>query len=110
MSLLHPHARLSDVPTGDTPGGPGVPGRGDRAAAAYGGHVPGVAFVRIPVTPGGVVRYLGAWQAGRPLALLDPDLAADTLADLVDRYEPAVVTDLDTGAVPQTPPAGYDRV
>ena len=110
MSLLHPRARLIEASTDLTLDGAGLSARVSAAAAAYTAMRPGVVFVRIPMTADGVVGYLGAWQARRPLALLDPDLAAETLADLVDRYEPAVVTSVDAGIVPAEPPDGYDRL
>jgi acyl-CoA synthetase (AMP-forming)/AMP-acid ligase II len=110
MSLLHPRARLIEVATGETLAGPALTGAVDAAATAYAARSRGVVLARIPVSTAGVVRYLGAWQAERPVALLDPDLAADILVDLVDRYEPAVVTGVDTGVLPDAAPTGYDRV
>jgi acyl-CoA synthetase (AMP-forming)/AMP-acid ligase II len=59
-------------------------------------------FALTPTRAGAVARYLGALSAGRPVALLDPDLARPALLDLLDRFVPALVT-----GVTQAPPDGY---
>ncbi len=65
---------------------------------APGGAVFALATVDVP----GVVRYLGALTADRPVLLLDPALDRTTLELLVRRFRPAAVT----GADGTTPP-GY---
>ncbi|MFB4283035.1 MULTISPECIES: AMP-binding protein [unclassified Nonomuraea] len=87
----HPQARL--VVSGN---GQGI--RGDelakyvgRAAANLDGLRPGPLFCAMRNTLASVFCYLGAWHAGRPVALLDPDLPAATLADLSERFKPAAL-------------------
>ncbi|GAA2622756.1 AMP-binding protein [Dactylosporangium fulvum] len=98
MTLLHPDARLIDAVTGAV-----VQGTALSAAGAYAGVIPGVVFLPMPTTVDAVVRYVSAFEAGRPLALLDPTLPPETLADFVDRFEPAVVV----GPLPGDVPKGY---
>ncbi|TMR89323.1 long-chain fatty acid--CoA ligase [Nonomuraea basaltis] len=54
-----------------------------------------------------VLRYLAAWQSGRPIALLDPDLPAGALADLAGRFRPAALLGF-TYAADGSPPARRD--
>jgi acyl-CoA synthetase (AMP-forming)/AMP-acid ligase II len=110
MSLLHPGARLTDAATGATLGGAALVDEVAAAAGAYAERLPGPVFLRIPVETAAVVRYLGAWQAHRPVALLDPALSGQILADLVDRFEPALVLGLDAAPEPDEAPKGYRRV
>jgi acyl-CoA synthetase (AMP-forming)/AMP-acid ligase II len=110
MTLLHPGARLVDARTGAALGGAELSGEVAAAAKAYARLTPGAVFVRIPVDIAAVVRYLGAWEAQRPVALLDPALAPQTLAALVDRFEPAIVLGLDATPVPNEVPTGYRLV
>ena len=88
MNLLHPEARVIDAATGATLDHTAV----DEAAAAFDRQPAGVVFAMMPTEVPAIARYLGALRAGRPIALLDPDLAPQTLADLVRRFAPAVVT------------------
>jgi acyl-CoA synthetase (AMP-forming)/AMP-acid ligase II len=98
MTLLHPDARLIDAVSGEVTAGAALHQEG-----AYAGLTPGVVFLRTPTTVDAVVRYVSAFEAGRPLALLDPALAAETLVDFVDRFEPAVVV----GPLPDEVPKAY---
>jgi acyl-CoA synthetase (AMP-forming)/AMP-acid ligase II len=98
MTLLHPDARLIDAVTGTERNGPALANSG-----AYADLSPGVVFLRTPTTVDAVVRYVSAFEAGRPLALLDPALPAETLVDFVDRFEPAVVA----GQLADEIPKGY---
>jgi acyl-CoA synthetase (AMP-forming)/AMP-acid ligase II len=98
VNLLHPGARVIDAATGETLRGTDV----DAAAAFFTGQPSGVVFALTATTVPAVARYLGALRAGRPVALLDPDLARPALLDLVTRFEPAVVTGIDA-----EPPVGY---
>ena len=49
-----------------------------------------------------VLTYLGAFESGRAIALIDPALDADVLAGLVSRFRPAAVLSASGDA-----PAGY---
>ncbi|GIG60766.1 AMP-dependent acyl-CoA synthetase [Longispora fulva] len=95
MSLLHPDARLVDAVTGDVLGGAALTAEVAAVTAALAGLTPGVVFARMSTDAAAVTRYLGTWDAARPVALLDPALPGRTLADLVDRFAPAVVLGLD---------------
>jgi acyl-CoA synthetase (AMP-forming)/AMP-acid ligase II len=110
MSLAHPAATLIDAGTGVVLGGPALDGEVSGAAQAYARRPDGVVFLRFPVAVPAVVRYLGGWLAGRPLALLDPRLGEPVLADLVGRFEPALVVGVDAAPVPAGPPEGYRAV
>lgn len=109
MGLVHPEARLVDSVSGAVLGGNALAAQVEAAAAAYAHHPAGVVFARIPVAVDAITRYLGAWSAHRPVALLDPDLAPATLTDLIARYRPALVTGLDAApaALPAKEPHGY---
>ncbi|AGL14131.1 AMP-binding protein [Actinoplanes sp. N902-109] len=98
MNLLHPGARVVDAVTGETLADADV----DAAATYFARQPPGVVFALTATTVPAVARYLGALRAGRPVALLDPDLARPALLDFIARFEPALVT----GASGE-PPAGY---
>ncbi|MEV0131685.1 AMP-binding protein [Dactylosporangium sp. NPDC050688] len=91
MTLLHPDARLIDAATGAELSGVPLREAVHAAVAGFAQLTPGVVFLRTPTTVEAIVRYLGAFEAGRPLALLDPGLPAETLADFVERFEPAAV-------------------
>lgn len=115
-SLLHPDARIVDVAEGTTVGGSELAARVTAAADAYAAHPAGAVFLRIPIKVAPIVRYLGAWQASRPVALLDPGLPDEAFTSLVARYQPAAVVGLgagggedESGAVPVAP-AGYEAV
>jgi acyl-CoA synthetase (AMP-forming)/AMP-acid ligase II len=98
VNLLHPGARVVDAVTGETLRPEDV----DAAAAAFAQLPPGVVFALTPTELGAVARYLGALAAGRPIALLDPDLDDTVLRGLVGRFEPVQVTGVRTA-----PPEGY---
>ncbi len=104
MQLLHPEARLIDAVTGAVLGGTDLARQIGEAADAYREQPDGVVFLRIPLTVDAVVHYLGAWQADRPVALLDPGLPAETLTSLIARFQPAVVSGVDEDEIP----AGYE--
>jgi acyl-CoA synthetase (AMP-forming)/AMP-acid ligase II len=104
MSLLHPHARLIDAATGTTIAGAELAAQVSAAADAYEAEKAGVVFLRIPGTVSAVVRYLGAWPAQRPIALVDPVMSDSAFTALVARYRPAVVIGLDESS---NPPDGY---
>ncbi|MFI7113554.1 AMP-binding protein [Nonomuraea sp. NPDC050227] len=62
-----------------------------RVAEALSRLRPGPLFCGMRNNLASVLRYLAAWQTGRPIALLDPDLSAAALADLVGRFRPAAL-------------------
>ncbi|MFI9589573.1 AMP-binding protein [Nonomuraea sp. NPDC052265] len=62
-----------------------------RVADALSRLRPGPLFCGMRNNLASVLRYLAAWQTGRPIALLDPDLSATALADLVNRFRPAAL-------------------
>ncbi|MEV3983723.1 AMP-binding protein [Nonomuraea sp. NPDC049758] len=62
-----------------------------RVAEALSRLRPGPLFCGMRNNLASVLRYLAAWQTGRPIALLDPDLSAAALADLVSRFRPAAL-------------------
>jgi acyl-CoA synthetase (AMP-forming)/AMP-acid ligase II len=97
--LLHPAARLIDAATGDVVRDLVRPGLFD-------GIPPGVVFLRMPTTVEAVVRYVTAFETGRPVALLDPGLADETLLEFVERFEPAAVA----GPLPAEAPKRYQAV
>ncbi|WP_412539766.1 AMP-binding protein [Longispora sp. K20-0274] len=92
--LVAPGARLVDGATGDD-----VPVEGDLDLPE------GLIFARTGLTVAAVRRYLAAFAARRPVAVLDPALDPAILADLIRRFEPAAVL----GADPDDAPAGYSR-
>ncbi|GAB2915162.1 AMP-binding protein [Nonomuraea fastidiosa] len=97
----HPEARL--VAAGDRDGVSGEDlARSIRRAAAHLDKLPpGPVFCGMRNTLASVFCYLGAWHAGRPIALLDPDLPAATLAELAERFEPcALIGFTQAGAEP----------
>ncbi|MGW5669861.1 AMP-binding protein [Micromonospora sp. NPDC003776] len=89
--LLHPDARLVDAAGGGTLGGAALRDRVADLAAALDREPPGVVLAAMPTTVEGILRFLGARQAGRPVALIDPRTGADRLADLAERFRPAVL-------------------
>jgi acyl-CoA synthetase (AMP-forming)/AMP-acid ligase II len=91
--LIHPDARLVDSATGAELGGGALGGAVAAAGAAFGTLPTGVVFARTPIAVEAIVQYLGAWEAGRAVALLDPALPEQTLTDLVTRFEPTVIID-----------------
>jgi acyl-coenzyme A synthetase/AMP-(fatty) acid ligase len=97
--LVAPGARLVDAPTGEVLAGGELADRLAAVAGAYRELPAGPVFACSALDVPSVVRYLGAVEAHRPVALLDPGLAAETLTDLVTRYEPAAVTGVAADAV-----------
>ncbi|MET7419177.1 AMP-binding protein [Dactylosporangium sp. NPDC005555] len=105
MTLLHPDARLIDAATDAELGGVPLREAVHAAVAGFAELTPGVVFLRTPTTVEAIVRYIGAFEAGRPLALLDPGLPAEILADFIERFEPAAVC----GPLPEDAHKGYTR-
>ncbi|CAL9658012.1 2-succinylbenzoate--CoA ligase [Actinosynnema sp. ALI-1.44] len=91
MTLVHAGARLRDAATGELVGGADLAARVAAEAAALRDLPPGVLFLRVGVDLPSVLRYLGALEAGRAVALLDPGQDHAVLAELVARFRPAAV-------------------
>jgi acyl-CoA synthetase (AMP-forming)/AMP-acid ligase II len=106
-TLLHPGARLVDAASGVALRGGDLADAVAAVADGYRQAPPGAVFLRFPTDIPSVLRYLGAWQAGRPVLLLDPSITGASLADLVDRFEPVLVLGLAAAPDPGEQPKGY---
>ncbi|WIX80510.1 AMP-binding protein [Amycolatopsis carbonis] len=103
MTLWGAGARLVDAAGGRTLAGDELDAEVARVAVALGELPAGVLFARMSVDVASVLRYLGAVEAHRAVALIDPALDADVLAGLITRFRPAAVL-----AAPDAPaPEGY---
>ncbi|MDX8032249.1 AMP-binding protein [Lentzea sp. BCCO 10_0856] len=71
-------------------------------AGVLAGLPAGVLFARTSIDVPSVLRYLGAFEAGRAVALLDAGQERDVLLELVARFRPAAVLGADGEA-----PEGY---
>jgi acyl-CoA synthetase (AMP-forming)/AMP-acid ligase II len=89
--LVAPGARLVDAASGTSLHGDELEARIATMAAGFASLPAGPVFVLAPLDLTSVLRYLGSWTAGRTVALLDPGLAPETLADLIRRYRPVAV-------------------
>jgi len=103
VRLVGDTARIVDATTGQTLAG-------DRLAAAVSAQAEslaalpeGVLFARTSIDVPSVLRYLGAFEAGRALALLDPALDTHALVAMMDRFRPGAVL----AAPEEEPPLGY---
>ncbi|TMR06884.1 long-chain fatty acid--CoA ligase [Nonomuraea turkmeniaca] len=88
-------------------GGDELGNRITRAAQALSQLRPGPLFCGMRNNLASVLRYLAAWRSGRPIALLDPDLPTETLADLAGRFRPVALLGF-THAADGSPPARRD--
>ncbi|MFI7143271.1 AMP-binding protein [Nonomuraea sp. NPDC050022] len=91
LCLPHPDARIvvagePGVLTGDD-----LAARIASATQALAALPPGPVFCGMRNDLPSVLRYLAAFQAGRPIALLDPDLPPGALAELAARFKPAAL-------------------
>lgn len=102
-TLLGDGARLVDAAGGRTLAGERLRSAVTQVVRSLSVLPQGVLFARTSVDMDSVLRYLGAFEAGRPIALIDPALDADVLTGLVERYRPAAVLDAPKGDAP----AGY---
>ncbi|HET6286024.1 MAG TPA: AMP-binding protein [Amycolatopsis sp.] len=103
MTLVGVGARLIDVTSGKTLTGEELDTEVTRVGAALSLLPPGALFARMSVDLPSVLNYLGAFEAGRAIALIDPALDADVLAGLIERFRPAAVL-----SAPDAPaPDGY---
>ncbi len=94
---ISPAAGVVDAATGARVAGADLISAVERVAHAIEGLPPGAVFARTALDTDSVLRYLGAFCAGRPVAVLDPALDPVALAELVGRFEPAAVVGLDEG-------------
>ncbi|HET9516551.1 MAG TPA: hypothetical protein VFO77_02370 [Actinoplanes sp.] len=110
--LLHPRARIIDLGMGRTYAGDELTDLVDAAAEQFAadtarrwiaGAPAGVVLALTPTDALAVARYLGAFTAGRAIALLDPRTPGTALGDLIERLAPPLVT----GVGADRPPAGY---
>jgi acyl-CoA synthetase (AMP-forming)/AMP-acid ligase II len=102
VTLLGAGARLVDVAGGRTLAGAELSAEVGRSMESLAGLPVGVVFARMAVDLPSVLTYLGAFESGRAIALIDPALDADVLAGLVSRFRPAAVLSASGDA-----PAGY---
>ncbi|MBB4687018.1 AMP-binding protein [Amycolatopsis jiangsuensis] len=103
MSVVGEGARLVDVAGARTLAGDELTAEVTRSARALSALPVGVLFARMSVDLDSVLRYLGAIEARRAIALIDPALDADVLAGLIERFRPAAVL----AAPDAEAPAGY---
>ncbi|GAA3528311.1 AMP-binding protein [Nonomuraea rosea] len=103
----HPEARLVVAGEPAGLGGDELAHRVTRTADALARLRPGPLFCGMRSNLASVLRYLAAWQSGRPIALLDPDLSAGALAALAGRFRPAALLGF-THAADGSPPARRD--
>ncbi|MFC7590117.1 AMP-binding protein [Nonomuraea antimicrobica] len=87
----HPEARLIAAGDKEGLGGDDLAGYVKRTAENLDALPPGPLFCGMRNNLASVFCYLGAWHAGRPIALLDPDLPAGTLAELAERFRPGAL-------------------
>ncbi|MCE7004878.1 AMP-binding protein [Kibdelosporangium philippinense] len=99
-SLIHSQARVIDALDGSVLAGAELTARVAAAAAELSALPDGVLFARMSQDIPSVLRYLGAFESGRAIAMIDPALDADVLAGLVARYRPAAVLGAE-GPAPQ---------
>ncbi|AIG73164.1 O-succinylbenzoate-CoA ligase [Amycolatopsis japonica] len=101
MTLLGVGARLIDVTSGRTLEGEELDTEVTRVGAALSLLPPGALFARMSVDLSSVLNYLGAFEAGRAIALIDPALDADVLAGLIERFRPAAVLSAPDASAPE---------
>jgi acyl-CoA synthetase (AMP-forming)/AMP-acid ligase II len=102
VSLIHPDARLVDAAAGTTLSGGELHDEVSRVADSVRALPPGALLARTEVDLPSVLRYLGAFEAGRAIMMIDPSLDADVLAGLVARFRPVAVLGADGDT-----PSGY---
>ncbi|MFJ7210877.1 AMP-binding protein [Amycolatopsis sp. NPDC098790] len=91
MTLLGAGARLVDVAGGRTLAGAELSAEVGKRVEELAELPVGVVFARMAVDLPSVLTYLGAFESGRAIALIDPALDSDVLAGLVARFRPAAV-------------------
>ncbi|MFI6733613.1 AMP-binding protein [Nonomuraea sp. NPDC050451] len=101
--IPHPQARLVVAGEAAGLGGDELAGHVARTAEALTRLRPGPLFCGMRNNLTSVLRYLAAWRSGRPIALLDPDLAPGALTELIARFRPAALVGF-THAADGSPP------
>jgi acyl-coenzyme A synthetase/AMP-(fatty) acid ligase len=104
IDLLHPDARLLDAVSGDLLGGEELQARVGALAGELAALPPGVLFHRCAQDVPGVLGYVAAFTAGRAVAMIDPSVDPEIVANLVERFHPAAVLNPDPAAAV---PDGY---
>ncbi|MFF5991470.1 AMP-binding protein [Prauserella flavalba] len=102
-SLLGAGARLVDVAGDRSLTGPELLAEVARVGEELAALPEGAVFSRTAVDLDSVLRYLGAFESGRAVALLDPVLDGAALGRYVSRFRPAAVL----SAPDEPPPRGY---
>ncbi len=97
---------LVDGRTGGVLGGAHLAAAVTAAGAVLDRPGPGVVLAFATPTLPTVLAWLGAVQARRPIALLDPGLAPEALDELVRRYRPVAVLGV-ADRPERLPPPGY---
>jgi len=105
FTLVAPAATILDGVSGEALSGEALRAAIAAAASKVESLPPGVVFARTGTDVESALRYLGCWQAKRPIVLLDPALDNNVLHEMVRLYAPAAVI----GPADETPqvPAGY---
>ncbi|HET6499429.1 MAG TPA: AMP-binding protein [Amycolatopsis sp.] len=103
MTLLGEGARLIDPASGRILQGTALIAEVAREADALAALPSGILFVRTAIDLRSVLRYLGAFESARAVALIDSTLPAETVHRLVERFRPAALL----GAPDARPPVGY---
>ena len=103
MKLIGTGARIVDVAGAQTLAGAQLATAVTREAEALAALPDGVLFARTAIDLPSLLRYLGAFEAGRAIALLDPALDADALLTMIERFRPGAVLAAPDGE----PPRGY---
>jgi acyl-CoA synthetase (AMP-forming)/AMP-acid ligase II len=104
--LPEAESMLVDGRTGHVLGGAHLAAAVTAAAGVLHRAGPGVVLALATPTLRTVLAWLGAVQARRPIALLDPETAPEALDELVRRYRPVAVLGVAARREPQPPP-GY---
>ncbi|MFB9906436.1 AMP-binding protein [Allokutzneria oryzae] len=102
--LVADGARLVDAPTGTVLDGAELQARITATSVKLAALPTGVLLALTAVDLPSVLRYLGAFQARRAVAVIGPDLDAEPLNNLVERFQPAAVLGVDPAA---EVPSGY---
>lgn len=100
MTLLGEGARLVDAVTGRTLRGAELAGEVAREADALAALPRGAVFVRAGLDSSTVLRYLGAFESRRAVALLDSALDQKALTRLLARFRPAALLNAPAGEPP----------
>lgn len=91
MNAFGANARLIDAISGQSLGGRELAARILAMESELDAMPAGLLLLSAPWTIDTVCRYLAAFRRSRPLALTDPAIDKNTLAELVVRFEPAAL-------------------